>query len=37
MKIRKLLYLSILKKEIGFHDDRDNGSSILTSIMAHDT
>jgi hypothetical protein len=37
MKIRKLLYISILKKEIGFHDDRENGSSILTSIMANDT
>ena len=37
MKIRTLLYLNILQKNIGWFDDRDNGPSVLTSTMASDT
>lgn len=35
--IRKDLYSSILRKHIGFHDFRENGSSVLTSAMAEDS
>jgi ATP-binding cassette subfamily B (MDR/TAP) protein 1 len=35
--IRKILYSSILRKNIGWFDDRENGPSILTSAMASDT
>ena len=34
--IRKNLYLSILKKHIGWHDDRDHSSGILSAILAGD-
>ena len=33
-KIRKLLYHNILRKNIGWFDDKDNGTSVLTSAMA---
>ena len=36
-RVRKDLYSSILQKNIGWHDDRDNGSSVLTSAIAQDT
>ena len=35
--IRKILYESILRKNIGWFDDRENGVSVLTSAMAQDT
>jgi ABC-type multidrug transport system fused ATPase/permease subunit len=35
--IRQGLYESILRKHIGFHDYRENGSSVLTSAMAEDS
>ncbi len=34
LKVRKVLYSAILQKEYGFHDHRENGSSVLTSAMA---
>lgn len=34
LKIRNLLYYAILEKNIGFFDDRDHASSVLTSSMA---
>lgn len=37
LKIRRMLYYAILEKNIGFHDMRENNSSILTSCMAQDT
>jgi ATP-binding cassette subfamily B (MDR/TAP) protein 1 len=37
LKIRKILYGAILQKEIGFHDFRENGSSVLTSAMAQES
>ena len=37
LEVRKLLYKSILRKHIGFHDFRDNGTSVLTSAMAEDS
>ena len=36
-KIRELLYMNILQKNIGWFDNRDNGPSVLTSTMAEDT
>lgn len=36
-KIRQSLYTSILRKHIGWFDDRDNATSVLTSAMAQDT
>jgi ABC-type multidrug transport system fused ATPase/permease subunit len=35
--IRRDLYKAILRKNIGFHDHRENGSSVLTSAMAEDS
>jgi len=37
MKVRQLLYKSILEKHIGFFDYQENQSSVLTSAMAQDT
>jgi len=37
LKIRQVLYLSILKKNIGWFDHKDNGPSVLTSAMASET
>lgn len=37
IQIRRVLYESILRKNIGFFDDRDHGVSVLTSAMAQDT
>ena len=36
-KIRQNLYAAILRKDIGFHDHRENGTSVLTSAMAEDS
>lgn len=36
-KIRNILYGKILEKNIGFFDDREHASSVLTSSMAQDT
>jgi len=36
-KVRTILYSSILQKNIGWFDERDNGPSVLTSTMASDT
>ena len=33
-RVRKVLYESILRKNIGWFDDRENGVSVLTSAMA---
>jgi ATP-binding cassette subfamily B (MDR/TAP) protein 1 len=35
--IRHDLYSAILRKHLGFHDHRENGSSALTSAMAEDS
>ena len=37
LKIRTILYQSILEKDIGFFDYRENNASVLTSAMAQDT
>ena len=37
LKIREILYMNILMKDIGFFDFRDNNASVLTSAMAQDT
>ena len=37
LSVRKDLYKAILRKDVGFHDDRENGTSVLTSAMAEDT
>lgn len=37
LKIRQDLYRGVLRKHIGWHDDRDNAPSVLTSAMAQDT
>lgn len=37
LSIRKALYKSILEKNVGFFDFRENGASVLTSAMAEDT
>ena len=34
IKIRKVLYASIMRKHIGWFDDRENAPGILTSSMA---
>lgn len=34
--VRKDLYESILRKDIGWHDDRDNSAGILTGTLASD-
>ena len=36
-KVRKSLYVRILRKNIGWFDDRDHSSGVLTSVMAEDT
>lgn len=36
LKIRQLIYESILQKNIGWFDEQDNQSSVLTSVMASD-
>jgi len=35
--VRKILYAKILEKHIGFFDFPENGTSVLTSVMASDT
>ena len=37
LKIRQVLYFSILQKNIGWFDNKDNGPSVLTSAMASET
>jgi len=37
MKVRQVLYKSILEKHIGFFDHQENQSSVLTSAMASET
>jgi len=37
LKIRDILYLGILQKNIGFFDFRENNASVLSSAMASDT
>ena len=37
IKMRKKLYMEILKKNIGWFDDRENNSSVLTTAMASET
>lgn len=37
LKIRHVLYLTILQKDIGFFDFRDNNASVITTAMAQDT
>jgi len=37
MKVRQVLYNSILEKHIGFFDFQENQSSVLTSAMAQET
>jgi len=37
LKIRMVMYEKILRKQIGWFDDRDNSPGILTSAMAQDT
>lgn len=34
--MREILYLNILKKNIGWFDDRDSGPSVLTSVLSAD-
>lgn len=36
-KIRQDLYMLIIRKNIGWFDDKENGVSVLTSAMAQDT
>lgn len=36
-KIRKLLYIKILEKNMGWFDDRDNSVGVLTNVMSSDT
>jgi len=36
-KVRVVLYKTILQKHIGWFDDKENGTSVLTSAMAEDT
>lgn len=36
-KIRQVLYASILTKHMGWFDNKENGTSVLTSAMAQDT
>ena len=36
-QFRAFLYKSILQKNIAFFDNRDNGPSVLTSMMASET
>ena len=37
MNVRKLLYGHILEMHMGWFDDKEHGSSVLTSAMAEDT
>lgn len=37
LQVRQLLYRSILEKNIGWFDEQDNQSSVLTSAMAQET
>jgi len=34
LKIRDILYVNILMKDIGFFDFRENNASVITSVMA---
>ena len=36
VNIRQDLYKNILRKEIGWHDDRDNSSGIMSAMLAHE-
>jgi len=35
-RVREALYVNILQKNIGWFDDRDNGPSVLTSVLSAD-
>ena len=35
-KLRKRLYRSILTKHIGWHDDKENATSVLTTVLSKD-
>lgn len=35
-KVRELLYMNILQKSVGWFDNRDNGPSVLTSVLSAD-
>lgn len=37
LKIRKLLYAKILEKHMGWFDDREHATSVLTTCMAEET
>ena len=37
LNVRRLLYSHILEMNIGWFDDKEHGSSVLTSAMAEDT
>ena len=34
--VRKELYQSVIRKQIGWHDNRDNASGIVTATLASD-
>ena len=36
LRMRHLLYSSIVKKHMGWFDNRDNASGIITSVLASD-
>ena len=36
IQIRKALYLSFLRKHIGWHDDKENASGVLSAMLAGD-
>ena len=36
-QVRRVLYESILRKNVGWFDEKENGTSVLTSAMAQDT
>ena len=36
INVRKNLYGAILEKHIGWHDERTNGSALMTAILARD-
>lgn len=35
-RVREILYMNILQKNIGWFDNRDNGPSVLTSVLSAD-
>ena len=34
--VRKEVYQAVIRKQIGWHDDRDNASGIVTATLASD-